>query len=120
MIKNILNKIYSHIFMSKEKYDNQVSKSPKLSIPVGMVILYFLVVVDRGIHPWQSNPFLLKYEAIDEGQTSSSKICFDEIYIFNKVNKLLTIGFPANKHVKFGLKTFKTLLDTLIRFTTEF
>jgi len=41
----------SHIFMSKEKYDSQVSKSPKSSVPVGMVILYFLFVVDRGIHP---------------------------------------------------------------------
>lgn len=73
--------------MFKVKYDNQVSRSPKSLVPVGMVILYFLIVDDRGVHSWLSNPFLLKYEAIDEGHTSSSKKHFNQnIYFIFSTN----------------------------------
>lgn len=58
--------------MSRQKYDNQVSRNSR-SVPVGIVILYFLFIVERGTHSKQSNPFLVKYEAIDEGHTSTSK-----------------------------------------------
>lgn len=65
-------KIMPYIFMSKQKYDNQVSRNSR-SLPVGIVILYFLFIVERGTHSEQLNPFLLKYEAIDEGHISASK-----------------------------------------------
>lgn len=70
-------------------------------MPIGIVILYFLVVVDRGKHSRHSNPFLLKYEAIDEGHASSSEINLKgKLNIQSKTHKtykLPTVRFPTNK-----------------------
>lgn len=70
-------------------------------MPLGIVILYFLFEVDRGKHSWQSNPFLSKYEAIDEGHTSLSEVKMSKNYKKKNNEKMIiklepTIRFPAN------------------------